>query len=234
MSSKLSQILNNLRSQGFLELELTDLNYIKNFKLLHLGDLLHRNIRYEWVRGTESTLHTDSTLHADELKEAANIENPFYPYSCNDYRIKNYATLKNHNRELPFANIEEFKLKTDTCIFNYLQYSHFVPQNVSMQMLNSIQRKRKIWWTLLASNPEKLIISNPTVDPETNIRSLTINARYDFGDLELENIDLIPLKQLPDKSGEGYKIHHPRTGEYVIPDVIRCRMNLEKATMGKI
>lgn len=228
MSSKLSQILNNLRSQGFLELELTDLNYIKNFKLLHLGDLLHRNIRNEWFRGTYTTSQTD------ELKGAADIENPFYPYSCNDYRIKKYATLKNHNRELPFANIEEFKLQTDACIFNYLQYSHFVHQNISMQMLNRIQRQRKIWWTVLASNPEKLFISKPTVNPETNIRSLTIKARYDFGDLELENIDLIPLKQLPDKSGEGYKIHHPRTGQYIIPDVIRCRMNLEKATMGKI
>lgn len=99
--------------------------------------------------------------------------------------------------------------------------SYFVTEQQSFEHFYRIQQQRKIWWMKYAANPGRFRVTELKKSGMT--QSVSLVAKYPFGNLAIEHIDLVSTSD-----------EFPESRIPLPPRIIRTRSFLEVATIETV
>lgn len=243
----LLEIIDILRKSNYLDIE-TIHQSIKQIKFLPLGSILQEKIKTE-SHGNRGGLN----IYLMNTNENCNIseynkhkENSHLFLSTSKFR-ENFLHVKNNfQKDVPFGIKEDIKFMNTPSMLNTEEFTvdltkgtlisctYFVNESTATEYFYKIQRERKIWWMKFSPNPGRYFLSDLTTKMINNqkTQSVRIKSKFNFGELGLESVDVIPLKALALDNQSEFSLKDTRLHKRVIPAVIRSEICLETAVLG--
>lgn len=234
MKKNLKQLLDICRNNGFFQSELIE-NNVRNIKSLSLGNLLNDNIQKQWISSDDNT--NNYLQRPSEIWESTNLNdfNEKY-FNTLDFKEKFQSIKNNFQKEVPFGLSEIIPFKVENCdeqievkSGNILSCSYFINESSCNEIFHKIQRQRKIWWMKLSANPGRFFISDPVIDPEKkNLQTVSIKSKFNFGDLEVEKLQMFSLKDVLLDYSSDFNLRAARTSKRITPFVIKNEIVLQR------
>lgn len=240
----LPELLQICTKSGYFKAELKD-KLIHNVNFLPLGSTLIENIRQEWNKN-KGTINTYSMKSNPNGKVYLKDHTLFDYYKTNKFR-ENFQHVKNNfHKYSPLAIKEELKFENKLSVnaneLLNVQFSHgtvlsccyFFNESMAIEQFYKIQRERKIWWMKFSLNPGRYILSDLKNDliNEQKVQTIKIKSKFNFGNLDLEHVEMIPIKALQLDNHSDFNLIDGRLNKNIIPAIIRTEICLETAALG--
>lgn len=230
--NRIQRCLTSLASAGFIR-SLAD----NQLELFSHGIVYSKLLQQQWLNlrplaahlGSSENSSSDSNLHRFSFARS--------PQFLNNFR----KLLKDHPRKAKCPTL--IKHHTNSCVLNdnalfringpgtVLTTDFLVEPYRALEHFYNMQRESKIWWMRLSSDPSRFSIL-PCPLPEDldskMYQAIDITSKYgEAGEVVVEKLSLVKMED-----NEDFILPDSRTGERVIPTVIRSTIELETATFG--
>lgn len=235
----LQQIIDICQNAGFISGTVKN-NWVKNVQFLPFGSLLSQNLLNEWHNVDRNV---NVYFQRDGSRRPGTSDSLAY-YRNRELHTKIDLIKKFFQFEIPFGLAENltdtgtvesvadsdvgFDIKEKTV----LSCSYFIDANESNEMFYKIQRQRKIWWMKFAANPGRFFMSDLRTDSinEHAMQTVSIKSKFQFGNIELEKLELIPYRCFAPKLKF---LDDLKKITATTPSIIRSSMVLEGGTLGE-
>lgn len=169
-----------------------------------LGTILYNNLKRFWFTSEKDVAVHPEIFQHDQLGTIHDDDHS-NPVFLSPEFISDYITVKKLTSTLPLAISREFSSNSPITALirsdyitrspvppnKFLSTSYFIHPGSSNEMFNRIQRSKKIWWMKFCSNPGRVFFSERQIFNK-NDELISVKARFDFGEVELERIRLFP------------------------------------------
>ncbi|XP_037920949.1 DNA polymerase subunit gamma-2, mitochondrial isoform X2 [Hermetia illucens] len=243
---KLSEILSILKESGYIDVQLINQALVNKITFLPLGSVLLDKIRSECHsnRGGINTYNTNNQ-NGETIDLFQHRAEPNSLYKSKSFR-ENILHIKNQfQTDIPLAISENLKFSnhlgpnSDTFSVNLqngtlISCSYFVNESAATEYFHRIQRERKIWWMKFSLNPGRYFLSDLSTQELNNykVQTVKIKSRFNFGEMDLESVDVVPLRALELDNLEDFYFKDARLKRRILPAVVRSELCLEAAVLG--
>ncbi|KAH8287821.1 hypothetical protein KR018_000756 [Drosophila ironensis] len=226
--SRVQRCLKSLASAGFLSLENNQL------ELLAHGQAYAGLLRRQWQSLRPLAAHLNSTSESGAASKQRFSFARSQQFADNfkalldkhPRKAKCPTLLKHQSNSSGLAGNSLFSIKSagTTLTTDFL----VEPQRAREHFYN-VQRESKIWWMRLSSNPSRYRIVPcdlpEEIDPQ-ECQAIDITSGFgEAGAVTVEQLSLVTIKSDP-----ALRLPDARTGDAVVPTVIRSVIELETAT----
>lgn len=245
---KLSEILGILKESGYIDVQLINQALVNKITFLPLGSVLLDKIRSECHsnRGGINTYNTNNQ-NGETIDLSQHRAEPNSLYKSKSFR-ENILHIKNQfQTDIPLAISENLKFSnhlvpnSDTFSVNLqngtlVSCSYFVNESAATEYFHRIQRERKIWWMKFSLNPGRYFLSDLSTQELNNckVQTVKIKSRFNFGEMDLESVNVVPLRALELDNLEDFYFKDARLKRSILPAVVRSELCLESAVLGKV
>lgn len=239
-SKSLSELLAICSKNKFFEATAATEKRIVDLKFLAHTKLLQKNI--EWA-----ALHVDTSI-MNNLRVFGDSD-----FDASESHLslpEKYSLIRRRDRSIKSTPFKLIELQTHTQPTLWksmateneqdvsielpqnsksIRFSCFIQEKQGQEYFYRIQRQRKIWWMQFAANPGRFFISKVIANncTKTNQNSLaaSLMAKYPFGSIAVEHIELLPFES----------IFPAVAGQNAIPNyIVRSSASLELAAIETV
>ncbi|XP_068150850.1 DNA polymerase subunit gamma-2, mitochondrial [Drosophila tropicalis] len=226
-NSRLSRCLKSLESSGYLSSK----DQGKQMKLLEHGQRYAKMLKKQWLDlrplGVYMGCANNYLSSADKrfsFMQMEHFSNHFHKLGQKFPRkFKCPAVIKH---EISASNTLDSQFTSTSCNTHLITDFLVQPQR-GLEHFYNIQRESKIWWMRSSSNPSRyrIVPYELAEGDDRNGQAIDIKAFFDADhQITIEHLTLVNPKD------EKFKLPHAKTGEIVLPTVIRSSIPLEIAT----
>ncbi|XP_017108779.2 DNA polymerase subunit gamma-2, mitochondrial [Drosophila bipectinata] len=230
--NRIQRCFKSLSSAGFIRI-LDD----HQLELFSHGIAYSKLLQQQWLNLRPLAAHLGST------HKSSSDSNPHrFAFTRSPQFLTNFKKLlEDHPRKAKCPTL--IKHQQSSCVLNdnslfrvkspgtVLTTDFLVEPYRALEHFYNMQRESKIWWMRLSSDPSRFSIVPCHLPDELDSKSyqaIDITSKYgEAGEVIVEKLSLVKMED-----NEGFILPDARTGERVIPTVIRSTIDLETATIA--
>ncbi|XP_055383078.1 DNA polymerase subunit gamma-2, mitochondrial [Condylostylus longicornis] len=232
-------MLETLLKSGYIKSEFKT-NDVIHLELMPLGSSLFQNIQIEWAKNkTDLNIYTGKSYVSPQ--QISHSNNEAMNFVKTKYFKENFLFCKEKLQNYFPLAIKTFLTTNQIDINSKISFPHktfmicdyFFNETQAYEKFSKIQRERKIWWMKHSTDPGRFFLSDLKSDviQKHKVQTVKIKAKFSFGDIDLESIDVVPLRALLPEDYKEFYLFDKKLNKKCCPVVVHSETCADVGTI---